>query len=148
MAEVKTITINGKTYTVDDSDSVSFGVDQNLTDDQKTQARANIGAASADVIGDIEAALDAIIAIQEELIGGKTITFTIVGISECTAKEGMTWGEWVESEYNTIGCTVDEVFVPDCVTWNGFCIGFFNADESFVAVHLNDVIIADYNYVY
>lgn len=48
--------------------------------------------------GDIEAALDAIIAIQEELIG--TITFYITGI-EYTAKKGMTWAEWVDSEYNT-----------------------------------------------
>lgn len=46
MAEMKTITINGKTYTVDDPDSVSHGVEQNLTDEQKTRARKNIGAAA------------------------------------------------------------------------------------------------------
>ena len=106
MAEVKAITINGKTYTVEDSDSVSFGVDQNLTDDQKAQARANIGAASADVIGDIETALDAIIAIQEELIGTPTSTFTIEG-QTFTVEEGMTWGEWTTSDYNTAGYWYD-----------------------------------------
>lgn len=36
-------------------------------------------------------------------IGG-IITFSIDGV-EYTAKEGMTWGEWIESEYNTIGAT-------------------------------------------
>ncbi len=41
-----------------------------LTAEEQAQARANIGAASAEAIGDIESALDAIIAIQEELIGG------------------------------------------------------------------------------
>lgn len=41
-----------------------------LTAEEMAQARANIGAVSAEVIGDIESALDAIIAIQEELIGG------------------------------------------------------------------------------
>ena len=41
-----------------------------LTEDQKAQARENIGAASADQIGSIESALDTIIAIQNSLIGG------------------------------------------------------------------------------
>ena len=41
-----------------------------MTPEEQAQARANIGAASADVIGDIETALDAIIAIQNSLIGG------------------------------------------------------------------------------
>jgi hypothetical protein len=43
---------------------------QTLTEEQKAQARENIGAADANVIGDIETALDGIIAIQNELIGG------------------------------------------------------------------------------
>ena len=41
-----------------------------LTPEEQAQARANIGAASADVIGDIETALDRIIEIQESLING------------------------------------------------------------------------------
>lgn len=45
-------------------------VEQYLTPEQKAQARKNIGAASAEAVGDIESALDAIIAIQETLIGG------------------------------------------------------------------------------
>lgn len=55
-------------------------------------------------IGDISTALDHIIELQEELIGGsgdvKTITFTIDHV-EYTAIEGMTWGEWYESAFNT-----------------------------------------------
>lgn len=35
------------------------------------------------------------------------ITFEIGGKSY-HAIEGMTWGEWVESEYNTLGCHIDE----------------------------------------
>ena len=42
---------------------------QTLTPEQQTQARENIGAADASVIGDIETALDGIIAIQNKLIG-------------------------------------------------------------------------------
>ena len=41
-----------------------------MTEEQKAQMRENIGAASAESLGDIESALDTIIAIQEELIGG------------------------------------------------------------------------------
>lgn len=38
--------------------------------------------------------------------GGDVITFTINGI-EYQAEDGMTWSEWVNSEYNTIGCYDD-----------------------------------------
>ena len=43
---------------------------ENLSEEEKAVARANIGAASADAIGEVETALDSIIAIQNELIGG------------------------------------------------------------------------------
>lgn len=41
-----------------------------LTEKQKAQARENIGAVADEVVGDIYAALDGIIAIQENLISG------------------------------------------------------------------------------
>ena len=44
-----------------------------MTLEEQAQARANIGAASADDIGDISSALDSILAIQEELIGGDAV---------------------------------------------------------------------------
>lgn len=43
---------------------------QTPTPEQQAQARANMNAADAEVVGDIDAALDAIIAIQNKLIGG------------------------------------------------------------------------------
>lgn len=46
---------------------------QVLGDGQKAQARKNIGAADAASVGDIETALDSIIAIQNELIGGSSV---------------------------------------------------------------------------
>ena len=55
------------------------------------------------IVGDIETALDSIIAIQEGLIGsGSIISFTIDETSY-QAEKGMTWGEWVDSDYNTDG---------------------------------------------
>lgn len=44
MKKMKTLTVNGVQYTVDDPDSVSYGQSQTLTDEQKTLARQNIGA--------------------------------------------------------------------------------------------------------
>lgn len=72
--------------------------------------------------GDVDAALDRIIAIQNGLSGiDAIITFSIVGRFDSTinfafaAKKGMTWGEWIESEYNTIGAyasSYDWVYFP------------------------------------
>lgn len=48
MEKIQKITVNGTTYTVDDPDSVSFEHAQALTEEQKFQARENIGAAAID----------------------------------------------------------------------------------------------------
>lgn len=46
---------------------------------------------------------DGAIVIEE---GESLISFTIEGVS-FQAEDGMTWGAWVESEYNTDGCEVN-----------------------------------------
>lgn len=51
---------------------------------------------------DIDNALDSSIAILDELLPPALINFTIVS-SEYTALKGMTWLEWVNSEYNIKG---------------------------------------------
>ena len=43
---------------------------QTAPPEKQAQARANMNAADADVVGDIDEALDAILAIQNKLIGG------------------------------------------------------------------------------
>ena len=106
-----------------------------MTEEQKAQVRENIGAASAESIGDIESALDTIIAIQEELInngGGDSggsdntcpncgeftgdgpcpnncyemeQTFYVDG-SPYTFYAGMTWEDFINSGYNkTVTCS-------------------------------------------
>ena len=100
MSEIKKIIINGAEYALCDQSAVVFDQAQALTDTQQAQARGNIGAASADSIGDIAAALDGIIAIQEELLG--IFTFTLSGV-ELKAIDGMTWAAWCDSDYNTAG---------------------------------------------
>ena len=56
-------------------------------------------------LGDLDAALDAILAMFIP-----HIAFTVGG-TECTAIEGMTWGEWCESDYNTIGAYIQDTLV-------------------------------------
>ena len=45
MSELKKLIINGQEYTITDGGAVAFDEPQTLTDEQKTQARKNIGAA-------------------------------------------------------------------------------------------------------
>lgn len=75
--------------------------------------------------GNIETALDNIIAIQEELIG--TITFTFNGETH-SALRGMTWAEWCDSKYNTVGL----------YTWD---------DGTVLTPNDNSIATANYDYV-
>ena len=117
---------------------------EKLTEEEKAIARANIGAASADTIGDIETALDTILAIQNELTGETpvvTITFTIDG-TVYTANDGMTWGEWIDSEYNTDGLIImdgvvhknglDVCYGEDCMQVESAYIIIANAEYGFI----------------
>lgn len=45
--------------------------------------------------------------LMAEIEGNNLITFTIGGI-QYQAEEGMTWGEWIEREYNTDGYYTDQ----------------------------------------
>lgn len=49
------------------------------------------------------------------MIPGNNITFVIVKLSgeqkTCTAEDGMTWGEWIDSEYNTMGARGETGYV-------------------------------------
>ena len=74
--------------------------------------------AVAVAIGDIDTALDSIIAIQENLINGPLIEFTIATFDDQQgsivyyAKEGMTWAEWCDNtQYNTIGAYINVEWV-------------------------------------
>ena len=68
---------------------------ENLTEEEKAIARANIGAASADTIGDIESALDHIIEIQNSLIngGGQELVSFTVDDTPYSVPAGTTWEE-------------------------------------------------------
>ena len=75
--------------------------------------------------------------VASELVSVKLIKFTIVGITY-QAKEGMTWAEWVESEYNTDDFTASSSTI-------------FKTDTSIVKynsinVTPTDVIISDATY--
>ena len=110
---------------------------------------AEINAHIEGKFGDVETALDSIIAIQDILIG-KEITFTFANFLELTpsrvtlkAKYGMTWGEWVESKYNTIGLTNGNL-EGDYLGTIYFKISYVALNKS--TVYDTDLIVADAEY--
>jgi hypothetical protein len=117
------------------------GVDDVLAEDINSIARAVISIEEAN--GDIDAALDRIIAIQNELMGNTaTITFTING-TEYTATEDMPWGEWVESEHNTVNAYIN------AEQENRVYIGInYLRINTWDDVYDTDAIIADAEYTY
>lgn len=113
--------------------------------------------------GDIDSALDAIIEIQNELMGDtETITFYISGVP-FTAEAGMTWAEFIDSEYNIInaeqspasewGSDSGEIWVTfSCVLneENGEAEGgaLVHNDDSGSNVQATDTIVANMDYYY
>lgn len=70
--------------------------------------------------------------------GGNLITFTIEG-TEYQAEEGMTWEEWVDSEYNVIGAFIyyDLIFVGS----------EFIITSAYLSVQSNELILQGENYM-
>lgn len=64
--EMKTLTVNGQTYTVADPDAAH--IDDSSAAPDKTWSAEKLSA----TLGDVETALDSIIEIQNGLIGGGT----------------------------------------------------------------------------
>lgn len=130
-------------YVVDENGffQYDYTITNNVTEEQLDYAVENLVTKEQfnGAVGDMETALDAIIAIQNELIGGETITF-YVNSKAYTAIPGMYWGDWVDSKYNTEGFEIiDGVYVH-----NSYGDTIYNPDGNIVAV--DDVIIADGNY--
>lgn len=73
----------------------------------------------------------------EEIIGGEVISFTIEG-TQYYADDGMTWGEWVDSKYNTDGYKRSGLGESPIITQNE--TGWIS--ESFA----DTIIINEYNY--
>lgn len=98
---------NGKDG-VDGKDGADGYTPQKEVDYWTPEDVAEINAYIDEQLGDIDAALDAIIAIQNELLGiGKLISFTAVKpngyVYNFQATKGITFEEWKDTEYNTIG---------------------------------------------
>ena len=72
-------------------------------------------------------------------VSGGTISFTIDGVSY-EAEDGMTWGEWCDSEYNTGGYEASYIVVKNN-NWSS-CV----ADSSGSSVSSSDTIINGHTY--
>ena len=77
-------------------------------------------------------------------VAKKEITFTIGG-DTYTAEEGMTWAEWVESDYNQNNTLTFTVYEEDAPTDDGTAVGYKDGDYVLVTyggevVSANNVI--------
>ena len=79
--------------------------------------------------------------------GSSLITFTING-TEYQAEEGITWGEWVDSEYNVINASIDPLSSGVGNISLGIVQGLPNIiyDSNYDAVITTQEIIANHNY--
>lgn len=120
-----------------------------LTKDDKDEIVETI---ENEYFGDIDAALDAILAIQWQLMGAIAFTMSCYSHSanECIgtltlyAEEGMTWGEWVNSSYNTIGAYMADLDYL-AIDVNG--VDYHSVLGNGGTLASNDVIIEDLEYV-
>ena len=76
---------------------------------------------------------------------GDLITFTIAGTSY-QAEEGMTWGEWIESEYNTSYYSTDGDYVGNYDDMLGEFFGYV-CYTNYDCVKYEDVITHEMSYI-
>jgi hypothetical protein len=112
--------------------------DVTAMDGRVTQNTADIGGLITQ-LGNVEAALDGILAIQEEMI---CIPFTLYCESidntfELKTQRGMTWAMWCNSSYNTIGAEALDAIV----VWSE------NGGKAHMIYHTYDYTIDDYQNV-
>lgn len=111
----------------------------NLTEEEKAEIAHTI---EEEKFGDLDAAIDAIIAMQNSLLL-KTFKLNDGGvITTYKFESGMTWGEWVASEYNTDGFFCEGFgMVQDTHSK-----GYIHKTMEINNVYQNDAIEAEYEY--
>ena len=115
MTEMKTLTVGATTYEI---------VDDRARND----------------IGDISAALDAIIEIQEELIGGGgTIAFTIDDVGY-TTESGTTWGDFLSENEVYFVCACEDGHRVTSTPYNTDCCGDCSVMDGDETCENSDVI--------
>lgn len=88
MKKMNTLTVNGVSYTIEDARAVSYAESQALTEEQKAQARENIGAeaqAQYELIEDITLEEDVASVIRKTDPNGQAYNFSAVRIYITTA---------------------------------------------------------------
>ena len=68
--------------------------------------------------------------------------------SSYQAEEGMTWGEWVTSSYNTAGYTVQHYDDLGDIIRYGYSVVAILVEDSYVYPSPEDVILADQEYIH
>lgn len=105
-------------------------------------------------VADIEAALfgtwEGVFEYNVEMVDNvvELISFDIDG-TVYQAEEGMTWGEWVESEYNNsqwVKWVIDDENQVNYLLDGEYALGIFDQDGDYTTMKSSDVIKADGHY--
>lgn len=100
-------------------------------------------------ISEIEATIGDINTILESIINGGIITFTIEGV-EFRGETGMTWKEWLLTDYNTHNFTESadgHVDIQRDIITYGLADLYFLGYSDGTKVSLNDKVINGYSYI-
>ena len=84
---------------------------------------------------------------SDPVVGGNLITFTINGV-KYNAEEGMTWGDWVDSEYNIINASIYQLSSGvSYITLMGTQGPITIYDSNYNYVNTTQEIIINHNYI-
>ena len=117
---------------------VDIAIDGKLIDSAKEAVEG-----TNDKVGQVQTRVDELMEIMNELEEENTvniITFTIDGV-EYEAEEGMTWGEWCDSEYNTDGFYMDNPASGDLFLYTCDRCPVSASEEEIDTLFENDIII-------
>ena len=104
---------------------INDGVVAEFDTDKNTQSTTiHIAAADPEYAGEYKDTVTFTVAVKE--VAKITFTLWIDKTFTLTAEEGMTWGEWIASESNELGLTIDGVYITrerDLRVWDDVIAG-------------------------
>ena len=115
------------------------------TDKAEQSSTIHIAAGDPDYAGDYSDTVIFTISVHQS--APAIIDFTIDG-NPYQAEEGMTWGEWVTSSYNTAGYTVQHFDDLGDIIRYGYSVVAILTEDGYVYPSPEDVILADQEYVH
>ena len=85
---------------------------------------------------------------KEEILGEPQIIDIVIDGNTYQAEEGMTWEEWINSEYNLANATRESRYSETSRILNGAACEVLSYKESRVTIYTNEIIDKNQEYYY